>query len=214
MSMMINFRERLLAAWRAESRARGDAGMTLVELLVGMSLIGVLGTVMVMGIRDNQQLHRTTVDESSGLADVKTVVERLGRDIRSARSVDPAATGSRLVLWIDTNSDYLKSNDEIVTWQLVEATDSTGHYNVLRQTEGGQPKIQARTLITNLAFCYWTQAGDPNATSCAGSLPVPLSVTSAGLVRLITTTTTYDAITTTGTKSRQVSFSSRLRNVA
>ncbi len=93
-------------------------------------------------------------------------------------------------------------------------TDSTGHYNVLRQTEGGQPKIQARTLITNLAFCYWTQAGDPNATSCAGSLPVPLSVTSAGLVRLITTTTTYDAITTTGTKSRQVSFSSRLRNVA
>lgn len=199
--------------WRQRQLHRDD-GMTLIELLVGMSLIGVLGTVMVLGMQNNQQLHRTTVDESAGLADVKTVVERLGRDIRSARSVDPAASQSKLVLWVDSNSDYLKSNDEIVTWQLVAAEDSSGHYNVLRQTEGGVPKVQARTLITNLAFCYWTEAGDPNATTCAGSLPVPLSATSAGQVRLITTTTTYDAITTTGTKSRQVSFSSRLRNVA
>jgi prepilin-type N-terminal cleavage/methylation domain-containing protein len=198
---------------RQRNRAQGDEGMSLVELLVGMSLIGVLGTVLVLGMQNNQKLHRTTVDESAGLADVKTVVERLGRDIRSARSVDAAASQSRLVLWIDSNSDYLKSNDEIVTWQLVQTDDSSGHYNVLRQTEGGLPKIQARTLITNLAFCYWTQAGDPNATACTGSLPVPLSATSAGQVRLITTTTTYDAITTTGTQSRQVAFSSRLRNV-
>ncbi len=194
--------------------AQQDSGLTLIELMVTMALASVLGLVLVVGVQNNQQLHRSTVDESSGLADVKTVVERLGRDVRSARSIDSAATQSKLVLWVDYNSDYIKTSNEIVTWQLVKETESGTQYNVLRQTEGGQPKIEARTLVSQIAFCYWVESANPNLANCTGSLPVPLSVADAAAARLVTTTTTYDAKTTTGTQPRSASFSSRLRNVA
>lgn len=194
-----------------------DAGFTLIELLVSISLLSVLGMVMMFGVQNNYQLHRSTVDESFGLADVKTVVERLGRDVRSARSLAPGATASELVLWVDFNSDYLETPDEIVTWQLVQESESGVQYNVIRQTEGGDPTIQARTLVSDIAFCYWTESADPTQTDCAGSLPAAapdgLSAEDAASVRLVTTTTTYDAKPGAGVEPRQVAFSSRLRNV-
>ena len=207
-TLRARFRRRL-----AHARANWDAGLTLIELTVTISLISVLGSVMLYGVINNSQLHRLAADESTGLADVKTVVERLGRDIRSARGVYPGATTSELVLWIDLNSDYLISDDEIITWQLVQQTEEGEQFNVIRQTEGGDPKVQARTLVSDIAFCYWTQSAVPNQSACPGSMATPLSVEDAAAVRLVTTTTTYDALTNTGTEQRQMSFSSRLRNV-
>lgn len=208
---------RLSARLRARLTRRGplgsDVGITLIELTVTISLISVLGSVMLYGVINNSQLHRLAADESTGLADVKTVVERLGRDIRSARSVYPGATTSELVLWIDTNSDYLITDDEIITWQLVQQTEGGEQYNVIRQTEGGDPTVQARTLVSDIAFCYWTQNAVANQADCDGSMTTPLSTDDAADVRLVTTTTTYDALTNTGTEQRQMSFSSRLRNV-
>lgn len=195
-----------------------DAGMTLIEVMVAMSLIGILGAVLVGAVRDNSRLNIITQDESQGLADVKKVVERLGRDVRSARSLNPGATESQLVLWVDLNSDYIKSDDEIVTWQLLKESEDGVQYNVIRQTEGGEPTIQARTLVSDIAFCYWTGSAEPNQADCTGSLPASagnggLSAADAARTRLVTTITTYDAMPSGGTGSRQVSFSSRLRNV-
>lgn len=201
---------------------RRDRGLGLVELLVTISLTTVLGIIVLAGVLNNHKLHRNAVDEATGLGDVKTVTERLGRDIRSARSVGPfslpngttsaAATASQLVLWVDYNSDYIKTDNEIVTWQVVPA-GSGAQYNVLRQTEGGTVVTEARTLVSQLAFCYWTQSAAINQADCTGSLAVPLSLTTAASTRLITTTMTYDAYTNYGTANRKASFSDRLRNV-
>lgn len=195
-----------------------DDGFTLIELMVTISLLSVLGMVMLFGMQNNHALHRTTVDETFGLADVKTVVERLGRDVRSARSLYPGANESQLVLWVDKNSDYLQTSDEIITWQLVQQTEEGVQYNVIRSTEGGDPVIQARTVVSDIAFCYWKQSADPTLTDCTGSLPASagaggLSAEDAAETRLVTTTTTYDFKPGSGVEERQVSFSSRLRNV-
>ncbi|MCB0914130.1 MAG: prepilin-type N-terminal cleavage/methylation domain-containing protein [Actinobacteria bacterium] len=195
-----------------------DEGLTLIELMVAMTLLSVLGAVMLLGVQNNHQLHRETVDESFGLADVRTVVERLGRDVRSARSLYPGATESQLVLWVDKNSDYLPTPDEIITWQLVKENEDGVQYNVIRSTEGGDTVVQARTVVSDIAFCYWTQSADPTLGDCTGSLPAQasnggLSAEDAAETRLVTTTTTYDFNPTGGVDTRQVSFSSRLRNV-
>lgn len=189
----------------------GEDGVSLVEVVVTLALTSVLGVIVVLAVQNNHQLHRATADESSGLADVKTVVERLGRDIRSARSVDANATRSRLVLWVDSNSDSAKSADEIITWEVVPGPSD--QYNVLRTTQGGQPAVQARTLVDSLSFCYWAQPPSATTPSCTGSLPVPLSVESAADTRLVTTTLTYDAQVSSGTQARSQTFSSTLRNV-
>lgn len=204
------------ASTTRRARSAHDAGMTLIELMVAISLISVLGAVLVGAVRDNGALNVLTRDESQGLADVKKVVERLGRDVRSARALNPGATESQLVLWVDFNSDYIKTSDEIVTWQLLKEDENGVQYNVIRQTEGGDPTIQARTLVSDIAFCYWPSSAEPDQADCTGSLPASaggLSADDAARTRLVTTVTTYDAMPGVGAGERQVAFSSRLRNV-
>ena len=177
---------------------REDGGLTLVELLVTVMLMSVVGAVVLAATVDTHRVFRSDSDEAQGLADVKTVVERLGRDIRDARGVDAGATTSQLTLWIDSNSNYRRDTNEIVTWKIVDVSGSTcttvGHCNVVRTVQGGTAVVEARTLISNFAFAYDVAAPD---------------------TRLVTVTMQYDAVRGRyGTGSRSVTFKDRLRNVA
>jgi hypothetical protein len=135
---------------------------------------------------------RHNEDESQGLADVRKVVERLGRDIRDARGVAAGADASHLVLWIDYNSDYKQSSAETVTWQLRPAR-SAGHYEVIRQVGGSREIVEATYLVSAIAFSYDKPA--PNT-------------------RLVTAAMTYDAVIGGAATQRTSSFSARLRNVS
>lgn len=191
--------------------ARGsDVGMTLVELLVVMLILGVVGSVTSAAVLVTHKEQRLTNDESQGLADVKTVVERLGRDIRQARSIDAGATQSRLVLWIDYNSDYIRDPvgqaNEIVTWQLQSQGTGTTHYNVLRQTTSTDVRVEARTLVSNISFKYY------NATGAQLPATTGLSAGDAGAVTSVSADLLYNAIAGAGS-DRVTTFTERLRNV-
>ena len=71
---------------------RDESGMSLVELLVAMVLIGVLGAIVSAAVLMSQKQVRISTDEATGLSDTRVVVERLGRDIRVSRGVDAGAT--------------------------------------------------------------------------------------------------------------------------
>lgn len=194
------------------ARFRGDEGMTLVELLVAMILVSVLGAIVTAAVMMSHKQVRIADDEATGLADTRVVVERLGRDIRGSRGVDAGATDSNLVLWIDNNSDYVRNAvaqpEEIVTWSVVD--QGTGQYNTLRQTAGGDVQIQARTLVSDLAFCYLAEpSADP-----ADCLPTPLSDADAAATTVITVTLQYDSLVGIATDSRTTTFTERIRNVS
>jgi prepilin-type N-terminal cleavage/methylation domain-containing protein len=179
-------------------KSREDSGVTLVELLVSMMLMAIVSSIVLVATVDAHRVYRSDDDEARGLSDVKTVVERLGRDIRGARGVDAGATNSQVTLWIDSNSDYRRETNEIVTWRIVDVSGSTcstvGHCNVVRTVQGSSDVVEAHTLISNFAFFYDTPA--PNT-------------------RLVTVTMSYDAVRGHyGTGSRSVTFQDRLRNVA
>jgi len=179
-------------------RRTRDEGVTLAEMLVTMMLLGIVSAIVLAATLDAQKIYRSDNDESQGLADVKTVVERLGRDVRDARGVSTGATASQLTLWIDSNSNYRQDANELVTWKIVDVSGSScttvGHCNVVRSVPGQADVVEAHTLISNFAFTYDLAA--PNT-------------------RLVTATLQYDAIRGVyGTGSRTVTFSERLRNVA
>lgn len=186
-----------------------DDGMTLAELLVAMVLAGVLGSILSAAFLVGSKQFRLASDQAEGLSDTRVVIERLGRDIRGSRGVDAGATTSSLVLWIDNNSDYVRSPtaqpDEIVTWSVVA---SNGQINTLRQTAGGVVQIEARTLVDSAVFCYKVLSTD---TSC---LPTPLSATDAARTRLIQVTLTYNSSTASDAGNRQSTFTERIRNVS
>lgn len=199
-------------SWHSRRLHADDSGLTLVELLVTTLLIGILGAVVTAAVIGSYRQLRVSDDESSGLADTKVVVERLGRDLRGARGVDAGATASRLMLWIDYNSDYVRNAvaqpDEIVTWNVVD--QGSGHYNTLRSTAGGQVHLQARTLVSNMAFCYLTEPSD----DLADCLPTPLSSTDAANTRLVRVDLQYDSALDYGSDTRTSTFIERIRNVS
>jgi len=186
--------------------------MSLVELLVTMVLLAVLGALVAAAVLISQKQVRISTDESIGLSDTRVVVERLGRDIRGSRGVDAGATGSNLSLWIDYNSDYIRSAaqaNELITWTVVDNGTGT-QFNTLRSTAGGAVQTQARTLVNNLAFCYLTAP----STSNLDCLPTPLSAANAANTRIVKVTLSYDSALNFGSQARTNTFYERIRNVS
>ena len=97
-----DFPASLILPRRSHERRSGHAaatrGMTLIELLVAMTLLGVVSSLVVVGVRNAVRTLTHTDDENRGLQDAKVILDRLSRDIRQARGVvcdDPAATDAR-----------------------------------------------------------------------------------------------------------------------
>lgn len=183
---------------------RDDRGVTLAELLVTTVLMSVIATIVVSAVTSSHRMYRITDAETTGQTDIRTTIERLGRDVRNARSLDPGATQSQLVLWVDADSDYKREASELVTWQLVPRGDS-GQFDVTRIVDG-QLTRTARLVISEIAFCYKAQPDDTCMTT-------PLTTAQADSARLVTSSIEYDAVVDSGTDSRFADFTERLRNV-
>jgi prepilin-type N-terminal cleavage/methylation domain-containing protein len=176
---------------RLRGHAGADAGVTLVELSVAIFLFGIVSTMFFTAFAVTGRTFTRVDDESTGLADVRKVSERLGRDIRNARGVDAGATASKLVLWIDSNSDYRRSADESVTWELRTIAGDAEHFDVIRKQGTATEVIEARSLVSEIAFEY--------------DLPAPAT-------QVVATTLNYDAFAGTGAAQRTLYFAERLRN--
>lgn len=182
-----------------------DSGTSLAEVLVAMLLVSVLGTLLVTAFANAGRLFRVSDAEASGQTDVRLTIERLGRDVRAARSIAAGATGSQLELWIDADSDYIEEAAEIVTWTLAASGD---HYDVTR-VENGVSRRQSRFVISEFAFCYKTASIEPCMTVGAGGL----TADQARTTRVVYTDVEYDPNVDSGTSSRHATFEERLRNV-
>ena len=179
----------------------GERGLTLVELMVTIILMSIVGTLVLAAVVRAGKVLTHTDDENKGLQDAKIILERMSRDVRQARGVtcDGAATDPtcefHLQLWVDSNSDYLQQDVEIITWNLQPNADGT-HYDVFRTVGIGVSAVsrrQASTLIVQTVFAY--EAGKPIEDS---------QVVNIGM--------TYDALTDRGTDERHAAFTARLRN--
>jgi prepilin-type N-terminal cleavage/methylation domain-containing protein len=176
---------------RLRRHHEAQAGVTLVELSVAIFLFGIVSTMFFTAFAVTGRTFTRVDDESTGLADVRKVSERLGRDIRNARGVDAGATASKLVLWIDSNSDYRRSAGESVTWELRTIAGDADHFDVIRKQGTATEVIEARSLVSEIAFEY--------------DVPAPAT-------QVVATTLNYDAFAGTGAAQRTLYFAERLRN--
>ncbi len=193
---------------------RDDRGVTLVETLIVMILLAIVSTLVTRAVIDSHKVVRIVEDQTQGLADVRIASERLGRDIREARSVvcNPAGTPAPIVaadptcedhlqLWIDYDSDYAQQADETVTWSLDTST-RPDQFDLVRTVGAGAGQVQARTIVIQVAFGYDLP---PTATA-----PAP----GAAHTTVVNVNMTYDSNTKSGTQNKTVSFTGRLRNVS
>lgn len=185
-------------------RSTAEAGVTLIELLVTMVLLGVVSSLVVVGVAQANRVLTHADDENRGQQDAKIILDRLSRDIRQARGVVcDGADGDtfcreHLQLWIDSDSDYVEDPEEIVTWKLLDNPDGE-HFDVWR-IQGVAPaatteRRQASALIVKTLFFY--DVGPDTDPSPA---------------RLVSLKMQYDAIVGRGVNIKQAAVSVRLRN--
>jgi prepilin-type N-terminal cleavage/methylation domain-containing protein len=177
------------------TRMRGggsDLGMTLIELLVAMVLSSLVGLVTLSAVTKVMDGLGKVSNDTQGLTDVRTVQERLSRDLRQARGIDAGATSSQLSIWIDSNSDYVKTADEVVVWQAVNAPGTSTKKQVKRTVGAQTPMVVGRTLVSNAVFAY------NNAT--------------VTLANVVTVSISYDAVFGKSHTSKHMQFSVTLRN--
>lgn len=115
---------------RYRRRPQGDAGMTLIEVLVAMGLFGVLGSLL-LGLA--LSTSRTTTDTRT-LANVneesRLAMERMTRELRQANAITaaqlPPSATTALTFWTDFNGngsqDLGAADPEVLTYRWNPAT--------------------------------------------------------------------------------------------
>ncbi len=166
---------------------RRDSGLTLVEMLVTMFLLGVVGALTLAGfLLVHRAVRNVTNDTTAGDA-VQAATERMSRDLRQAGTI-LAATPTSVQFWVDANDNYKQDTGEIITWSV--------------STVGAAPTL-----------CRTTDAG---ASSCVpepmGSTTT-LSYDSATLANIRVVTVTLSSLGTTPGATHTQQWEVSLRQV-
>ena len=126
------------------ARPRADAGMTIIEVVVAMSIMSILMAAITGAVL---QIYHS-VNEVDSLSEAQTQVDsafiRLDREVRYARSVsDPALVGS------DYYVEYLSSVNSVDTCVELRLRTTTGELQRRQWTKNMSPL--APTVWTTLA---------------------------------------------------------------
>ena len=116
----------------AAAARRRDHGFTMIELLVGMVLLGVIGALLLGSVLGAQKVVQDTQDNTDLIGDTRLAVERLVRELRQAGTIDavalPATPGepTAITFWADFDNDGARDLDaadpEVLTYRYTPAT--------------------------------------------------------------------------------------------
>jgi len=185
--------ERRRRSWiRRVSGTCSDAGVSLPELLIGSILMAVVGSVCVGVVVNVTGGLGKTDNDVRGLQEMRTLQERLSRDLLQARGVTSTSTASQLTVWVDDNADYVQTSTELYRWQV--ASPGTGSLRQVQRVNvgTGATEVIARTVVSSTAFTY-----SPTAPDAATVVDVDLE---------------YNAGLGAFNKPRRLYFSTRMRN--
>jgi type II secretory pathway pseudopilin PulG len=195
-------RARMRAARAAVTSS--DSGMTLPEVLISSILMAVVGSLCVGVVVNVSGGSGKTDNDLRGLQEMRTLQERLSRDLLQARGVTSGSTTSQLTLWIDGNGDYVQTDAELYRWQ-VAPPGSGPRRQVQRVNVGtGVTEVVARSVVSGTAFAYKVES----------SPGVFVDATSQSAATVVDVDLTYNPGVGAQNKPRNLKFSTRMRNHA
>jgi Tfp pilus assembly protein PilW len=180
-------------------RARGEDGVSLAEMMVAIFLTALIGLIVMQAFIASSKGARHVSDDATVQQQQQTTVERISRDLRVARGIDSTSNATKVVVWVDGDSDYAREPGETVTWTLQSVS---GRCQLVRSTDTGTSKVISTTIANaacGSAFTYYDGTGSVAAnTTTTTRIDVSLSFRSPN----------------SSAPARQSQFSLRMRNVA
>ena len=148
--------------------AAGEAGYTVIEMLVVMSILGVvvggLTTVFVRGANAEIDMNRRFQAQT----DARVALDKLRRDVHCANAITPAGVSTSTVTL--TLPVQCKSGTGNITWCTQGSGTNYGLYRVTGSTCSGGVKYASYVTQANL-FNYTAQS-----TTSLGKLHIDLPV--------------------------------------
>jgi prepilin-type N-terminal cleavage/methylation domain-containing protein len=169
--------------------SRSDAGFTLTELLVAIVLFAIVGGAITMAATSGLHHQREVQDRGDALAQARTALQRIDRDIRSTSAL--AYVGSTAIAMNETGSG--------TTTQVCYWVDVTGTQLLTRSiayspstkclTASSTPTVLLRNLVnTSTTSVFTTNAGCVGSTACVNTVTVQISVQPSSLSQPVTVT--------------------------
>jgi prepilin-type N-terminal cleavage/methylation domain-containing protein len=165
-----------------------DAGVTLVELIVVIGIMGVLGAMLSTWFITTQRTTTAYTNRISDLNDARTAMDRVTKDLRMAISpsngvaaFDPSSNGNQVTAYVNrpgappAKVTYSLVNNGDGTRRLVRTfTPSAGSAPPYTWPAGGtQTQVLAQRLSqgTVLLFQYYDTAGAAEPPCSSGLTP-------------------------------------------
>lgn len=200
-------------------RSNGDqAGVTLVELLVVMLLMGVVGTAIMNVIVSTTRTQSQVVNLREVMDDGRFSIDQIQKELRQARLVyaettcgtDPSATctnSSELHFWVDSDQDNQQDVSEQIFYCVQQIGAIAGDVSNCVEPDGSQ----------KYALVRWTEANS-TATVLAATLvnstpPFSFDV-SPRETSVVAVSLDFDTLNARGPESFNMQTTVRLRNVA
>ncbi|HUR17406.1 MAG TPA: hypothetical protein VMZ51_00530 [Acidimicrobiales bacterium] len=175
----------------------------MIEIALAVFLFGIVLALAYPALFAGARLLGLVEDESRGQADLRTVEERMSRDLRAGRGVVGSSNNSHLDVWIDYNADYVRGTGETVTWR-ISASPRPNQFDVVRSVDSSPARsnVVGTTLVSDIAFGYSPGLPSPPAS------PVRVEP-----VQRVSVVMSYDAIPGLYSSTKISQFDIRLRNV-
>ncbi|MEX0984256.1 MAG: prepilin-type N-terminal cleavage/methylation domain-containing protein [Actinomycetota bacterium] len=154
------------------SPSRDEHGFTLVELLIGMTVMSVVATAAMAVALRTTQTTLTVTDRRDVFTDGRFALDQMTEDLRQGESIDVSSDADTVEV-----PSYVNGSATTVIWR---ATGSAAPYGLERSIDGGTTYVPLLdSLASNAIFTYTTHEGVLDQVTVAISLTT--STTTVGL---------------------------------
>jgi prepilin-type N-terminal cleavage/methylation domain-containing protein len=134
------------------SRDKGEAGFTLVELLVTMMVMGIIASSVMMVALRTFTTTATITDRRDVFADGRVALDQLSKQLRQGESIDQAASTASSI----TFSSYIDGAPETIIWRV---TGTAAPYSLEQSRDGIHFAPVVSSLTNNTPFTYTSHGG-------------------------------------------------------
>jgi len=158
----------------------GEAGFTLVELVVTMAVMSIVATAMIAVAMRAFTTTGTIINRRDVLADGRVAIDQMSKQLRQGESVDQAASSASTLKF----STYIDGTATTVVWRV---TGTSAPYTLEQSRDGG---AHYAPLVSPLVCKTTSDAG------CSAHPPFTY-VTHGGVVDQVTIDLTFQTTTST-----------------
>lgn len=155
---------------------RREDAVTLVELLVVITILGVVGGAITSALISAQRVEQAQSELQQTLDDGRVSMTRIRQELRQARQVFGDSASDRLRFWLDANQDGVPQDAEYICYALEPLPGGvSGQYQVVRWDHatascvpgsappaGATKRVLARTLTNTDPFHQYSPAPSTN----------------------------------------------------